>query len=47
MTKRVRIGSGSAYWGDMFEPAVALAERGEVSYIGFDFLAELTMSLFQ
>jgi hypothetical protein len=47
VTKRVRIGSGSAYWGDMFEPAVALAERGEVSYIGFDFLAELTMSIFQ
>ena len=47
MTKRVRIGSGSAYWGDMFEPAVALAERGEVAYIGFDLLAELTMSIFQ
>lgn len=45
--KQVRIGSGSAYWGDMFEPALALAERGEVGYIGFDLLAELTMSVFQ
>lgn len=45
--RSVRIGSGSAYWGDMVEPAVELAERGGVQYIGFDLLAELTMSVFQ
>src|SRR5680860_234029 len=46
-TKTVRIGSGSAYWGDMIEPAVELAKSGEVDYISFDLLAELTMSVFQ
>ncbi|MFI0370160.1 acyclic terpene utilization AtuA family protein [Actinomadura sp. 1N219] len=45
--KSVRIGSGSAYWGDAVEPAVELAERGDVEYIAFDLLAELTMSIFQ
>lgn len=43
--KQVNIGSGSAYWGDMLEPAVEMAERGNVQYIGFDHLAELTMAL--
>ncbi len=47
MATSLRIGAGSAYWGDMVEPAVELAEKGEVQYIGFDFLAELTMSVFQ
>lgn len=45
--KSIRIGSGSAYWGDIVEPAVELAEKGDVQYIGFDSLAELTMSVFQ
>lgn len=31
----------------MLDPAVELAERGEVQYIGFDHLAELTMSILQ
>ena len=43
--KKVRIGCGSASWGDMLDPAVELAERGDVQYIGFDHLAELTMSI--
>jgi len=43
--KKVVIGSGSAYWGDMLEPAVEMAERSDVQYIGFDHLAELTMAL--
>jgi len=25
--KKVRIGAGSAFWGDMLEPAVELAEK--------------------
>nr|WP_200872844.1 acyclic terpene utilization AtuA family protein [Microbacterium sp. CH12i] len=45
--KRVRLGAGSGYWGDMLEPAVELAKHGELDYLGFDFLAELTMSLLQ
>jgi hypothetical protein len=43
--KMVKIGSGSAFWGDMLEPALELAERGGVQYMGFDHLAELTMAI--
>lgn len=45
--RTVRLGSGSGYWGSALEPALELAERGGVDYIGFDYLAELTMSLLQ
>ncbi len=45
--KKVRLGSGSAFWGDMLEPAVELVEKGDISYIGFDHLAELTLAIFQ
>ena len=45
--KSVRLGSGSAYWGDLMEPAVELAERGELDYLCFDHLAELTLSILQ
>lgn len=45
--KSIRLGAGSAYWGDMLEPALDLAEKGDVDYIGFDHLAELTMSILQ
>jgi len=41
----VRIASGSAFWGDMLEPAVELIEKGDVQYVGFDHLAELTMAI--
>ncbi len=43
--KKVSIGSGSAYWGDLLEPAVEMAEKSDVQYMGFDHLAELTMAL--
>jgi hypothetical protein len=43
--KKVSIGSGSAFWGDVLEPAVEMAERSDVQYIGFDHLAELTMAI--
>lgn len=43
--KKVVIGSGSAFWGDLLEPAVEMAERSDVQYIGFDHLAELTMAI--
>lgn len=47
MKSRVRIGSGSAYWGDLLEPAVKLTEQGDLDYIGFDHLAELTLAILQ
>lgn len=47
MAKTVRLGSGSAYWGDLLEPAVKLAERGDLDYLSFDHLAELTLAILQ
>ena len=43
--KKVEIGSGSAFWGDMLEPAVEMCEKSSVQYVGFDHLAELTMAI--
>jgi len=45
--KKIRLGCGSASWGDMLDPAVELVEKGEIDYLGFDHLAELTMSILQ
>ena len=43
----VRLGAGSGFWGDAMDPAVELMEKGELDYMSFDFLAELTMALLQ
>jgi|SRR5690625_3461294 len=43
----VRIGSGSGFWGDAIDPAEELLEGGQLDYLCFDYLAELTMSLLQ
>ena len=45
--KKVRVGSGSGFWGDMIDPAVEVVEKGDVGYIAFDHLAELTLSILQ
>lgn len=45
MGRVLKLGSGSAYWGDAFDPAVELCEKGDINYIGFDHLAELTMAI--
>ena len=34
--KSIRIASGSAFCGDMLDPAIEVAEKGDVSYMGFD-----------
>ncbi|MEN3367643.1 MAG: hypothetical protein V7606_4917 [Burkholderiales bacterium] len=43
----VRLGAGSGFWGDAMDPAVELLEKGQLDYLCFDFLAELTMALLQ
>src|SRR5690606_34490644 len=43
----LRLGAGSGCWGDAQDPAVELLEKGELDYLCFDFLAELTMALLQ
>lgn len=47
-TKRtVRIGCGAGFSGDRIEPAVDLAERGQLDYLVFECLAERTIALAQ
>ncbi len=43
----IRLGAGSGFWGDALDPAIELMEKGELDYMSFDFLAELTMALLQ
>jgi hypothetical protein len=43
----MRIGAGQGFYGDTPDGAVAVAERGGVSYICCDALAELTMAILQ
>ncbi len=45
--KQIRLGSGSGFWGDGFDPAMEVLEKGQLDYLCFDFLAELTMALLQ
>lgn len=45
--KTVRIGSGAGYSGDRIEPAVELAEKGNIHYLGFECLAERTIAIDQ
>jgi len=45
--KKIRLGAGSAYWGDLLEPAVELANKGELDYLCFDHLSELTLAVLQ
>jgi acyclic terpene utilization AtuA family protein len=43
----VRIGSGAGFSGDRLEPAVILAEQGDIDYLALECLAERTIALAQ
>lgn len=45
--KKVRIGSAAAWSRDRFEPAEDLIARGNIQYLGFDAMSEVTMSALQ
>src|SRR4051794_2243386 len=44
---KLRIGAGSAWWGDRIEPAKLNAERGDLDYLCFETMAEATVSAAQ
>ncbi|MDQ5986578.1 MAG: hypothetical protein CSYNP_02308 [Syntrophus sp. SKADARSKE-3] len=45
--RKIRIGSGAGYSGDRIEPAVELAEKGDIDYLVFECLAERTIAIAQ
>jgi len=45
--RNIRLGSGAGYSGDRIEPAVELAEHGDIDYLVFECLAERTIALAQ
>jgi hypothetical protein len=47
MDRVIRIGAGSAWWGDRVEPAALNAERGDLDYLCFETMAEATVSAAQ
>ncbi len=46
-SRSIKIGCGSAYADDPLDAAAALADSGQIDYMGFDCLAERTMALAQ
>ncbi|MBC7582891.1 MAG: DUF1446 domain-containing protein, partial [Tardiphaga sp.] len=45
--RHIRIGSGAGYSGDRIEPAVELADKGDIDYLVFECLGERTVALAQ
>jgi hypothetical protein len=43
--KKIRIGGGQGFWGDLIDAPVVMAKEDQVDYICCDYLAELTLSI--
>ena len=45
--RSIRLGAGAGYSGDRIEPAIELAEKGDIAYLIFECLGERTVGLAQ
>ena len=45
--RTIRLGAGAGFSGDRIDPAVELAEKGDLDYLVFECLAERTIALAQ
>src|SRR3954453_2344560 len=45
--RSIRLGAGAGYSGDRIEPAMELAEKGDIAYLIFECLGERTVGLAQ
>nr|WP_309099457.1 acyclic terpene utilization AtuA family protein [Fredinandcohnia onubensis] len=45
--KKIRIGAGTGFYGDTIRPAIQSVKEGNLNYLCFDALAELTMAILQ
>ena len=43
--KSIRVGCGSGFWGDSRLSTKQLVEHGNLDYLVYDYLSEITMSL--
>lgn len=43
--KTIRIGGASGYWGDAAYPTAQLLDSGQIDYLVYDYLAEITMAI--
>lgn len=47
LKRTIRIGAGAGFSGDRIEPAVEIAEKGDIQYLLFECLAERTIAIAQ
>lgn len=47
MKEKIRIASGSGFWGDLLIAPIEQVRKGQIDYLTMDYLAEVTMSILQ